>query len=80
MTAVNHAGWQVEALDKRMGWRQASKVYPTFDEATKVMQSWRIRGVELRVYEAFEPEPLTLKQWLGEAVKRVKRFYFKGVL
>lgn len=73
--ATNHHGWQVEALDTRMGWRQASRVVDTEAEATIIYDNWPVSGIELRVMEALQPEPLTPMQWLGEWVKRVKRFY-----
>lgn len=75
MTSTNHTGYQVEALDQRMGWRQASRVVDTEAEAIAVMWAWPIKGVELRVMEALHPAPLTPAQWLGELGKRVKRFY-----
>lgn len=49
--ATNHAGWQVEAYDARMGWRRASKVMATIEEAQAKMAAWPVAGVELRVYE-----------------------------
>lgn len=75
MTATNSTGWQVEALDQRQGWRQASRVVDTEAEAIAVMWAWPVAGIELRVMEALHPAPLTPMQWLGELGKRVKRFY-----
>ena len=75
MTAVNHAGWQVESYDRRLGWRRATRVFPDYVDACNAYDQWPIKGVELRIMEALHPAPLTPMQWLGEAVKRVKRFY-----
>lgn len=75
MTATNSTGHQIETYDRILGWRRASKVYSTEAEAIAVMWAWPVAGIELRVMEALHPAPLTPAQWLGEAVKRVKRFY-----
>ena len=37
MTATNHLGYHVEALDNRMGWRRASKIVPTALEADNLL-------------------------------------------
>lgn len=75
MTSANHAGWQVEAYDTRLGWRRASKVFASYIDACRAYDQWPVKGVELRIAEALHPAPLTPAQWLGELGKRVKRFY-----
>lgn len=69
MTATNSTGWQVEALDQRMGWRQASRVVDTEAEAIAVMWAWPVAGIELRVMEALQPDPLTPMQYITEALR-----------
>lgn len=75
MTAVNHAGWQVESYCRHTGWRRASKVYTNYFDVLEAAAHWPVAGIELRVMEALDPAPLTPAQWITEAVKRVKRFY-----
>lgn len=75
MNAKNHAGYQVESYCRHTGWRRATRVFPDYVEACKAYDTWPVQGVELRVSEALHPAPLTPMQWLGEAVKRVRRFY-----
>ena len=54
MTATNHLGHEVQSYDNILGWRRASKVMPTIEEARAAMDAWPIGGVELRTYESLE--------------------------
>jgi hypothetical protein len=44
MSAVNGAGYEVQALDNRMGWRRASKIMGTQAEAEAALKAMNDRA------------------------------------
>lgn len=54
MSATNGIGFEVQAYDNHLGWRRASRVFKTMDEAKAAMEKWPVAGVGLRVYESLE--------------------------
>ena len=51
MTATNHMGYSVYAMDTRQGWRRASKVQTTWDEAQAMLDAIPADTVERQVRE-----------------------------
>lgn len=51
MTATNGTGWCVEAFYQVSGWRRATVVFATQEEAVEALELWQGQGVEIRVYE-----------------------------
>lgn len=79
MTILNLLGHQVEALDNLMGWRQASVVFDTEQQAADAMAVWPIKGVELRVMDALQAAPLTGEQWINQWLKGCKSFVLRSL-
>jgi hypothetical protein len=54
MTATNHAGWAVFALDNRMGWRRATIVFDEPCDAVARLAGYPKDDVERQVREVIK--------------------------
>lgn len=54
MSATNSKGWEIQAYDNRMGWRQASKTFSAKHEDVAALDKIKPDTVARRVYEVLE--------------------------
>lgn len=58
MIATNGVGFEVQAYDNRMGWRRASKVVATVEQAEAMLMAIPPDGISRRVYESLSSDVL----------------------